>query len=61
MQPKDKTYAQEYHYFLINTPPVQQSLKSFFQNSLFIGKYDYPHFNKNAPMGTSLFPLANER
>lgn len=28
---------------------------------IFIGKYDYPHFNKNAPLGTSLFPLAAER
>jgi hypothetical protein len=28
---------------------------------LYIGKYDFPNYNKNAPLGTSLFPLANER
>lgn len=26
-----------------------------------VGKYDFPYFNKTAPLGTSLFPLANER
>jgi len=23
MQPKDKVFAQEYHYFMINLPPTQ--------------------------------------
>ena len=36
-------------------------MKTFFQNTLYIGKYDFPNYNKNAPLGTSLFPLANER
>ena len=26
-----------------------------------MGKYDYPHFNPKAPLGTSLFPIAYER
>ena len=49
---------------MVNKTNTIGDLKQYFKDkshSLYIGKYDYPHFNKDAPLGTSLFPLANER
>ncbi|CDW71874.1 UNKNOWN [Stylonychia lemnae] len=61
MNQKSSQHAQEYHYFMSNQPTQMVTLRTFFANQIYIGKYDYPHFNPNAPLGTSLFPLVNER
>lgn len=62
MQANPRAYAQESHYFLINPTQQQSELKNYFKaKDVKIGKFDYPHFNPKAPLGTSLFPIAYER
>eukprot|EP00347_Sterkiella_histriomuscorum_P012677 403367650 len=58
---KNNQFAQEFHFFSQNCPNQMQVLKGFFGTRINVGKYDYPHFNPEAPLGTSLFPLLNER
>jgi len=55
------TYAHENHFFQMSTLQQQQSLKMNLGPGVYVGKYDIPHINTRAPLGTSIFQLQKER
>ena len=59
-QPSSKTFAHEVHYFSQNPPALQSSLKATIGHLFPISKYDVPHYNPTAPLGTSVFQLNRE-
>ncbi len=54
-------YAHECHFFQSSSIAQQQSLKMNLGPGVYVGKYDIPHFNIRAPLGTSIFQLQKER
>lgn len=55
------SFAHESHFFTANTAQQQQMLKMSLGPGVHVGKFDVPHFNLSAPMGTSVFQLQKER
>ena len=59
--PQQNECAHECHYFAQNTVAQQESLMRNLGPRVHVGGYDTPHFNVEAPLGTSIFQLYKER
>jgi len=54
-QANKATFAHEVHFFSANTVAQQQQLRQTLGASVYVGKFDVPQINVNAPLGTSIF------
>lgn len=53
--PAKEKYAHEAHFFMHNSRAQIQQLKASLGPDVYVGKYDIPSLNINAPLGTSIF------